>query len=175
MKFVDLSTGEPKEVEVFNLREVVGKMSVGPVQYSRVRTLTEWIKEPEISTPTPAFTFQEIDYWKPEQVKDWDALWEKQIELEAERQWLKLKCETFSKAYLIDELLDQARDLESRNSRCYNKNRGNSMSDGRRRVVAFEGVEAFVRMLLGDTGIPTDKSRELAEHIRKAKAHVNMQ
>ncbi|QNJ59270.1 hypothetical protein SEA_MRMIYAGI_56 [Mycobacterium phage MrMiyagi] len=176
MRFVDLSTGEPKEVEVFTLREVSSKMSVsGQHYYSRIKTLTGWINDPEISTPKPAFTFQEVDYWKPEQVEDWNALWEKQIELEAERQWKRLEEEKISKASLINHLLDEARELERRNSRCYSKNRGNSMSDGRRRAVAFEGVEAFVRMLLGGSSFPVDKEKELNALFRKAKDHVNMQ
>ena len=123
--------------------------------------------------------------WTKDTLPEWKALWDKvtQRERELEEELTaaarsssyRLQSETMGKASIIEHLLNEAKTLARRNSGCRTHNRGNSMSDGRRRVVEFEGMQRFVYLLLGDLKIPKEKKDEISELYIKAKQYVQMQ
>lgn len=176
MKFVDLSQDPPREVEVYTIMDVARKISGSSYgSYSLRSILENWQAEPEIQTPKPAFILSETEYWKPEQIVDWQQLYDAEVQREEERKAKKLLTVKHSLSELIDKLIDRATEVERRNRNCYSHNRGNSMQDGRRRVLAFEGERDFVFSLLGDLPVPKDKRQKLSELVSQAKAHVKMQ
>ena len=158
------------DMEVYGLSTVARK--IGQPYSGR---LDKWLKNPEIETPKPTLKVNGEPMWDNAGVDAWKLLWDKETKRERELEEERLNSETVKKASLIEFLLADAKELASRNSRCYTHNRGNSMSDGRRRVIEFDGKEDFVRNLLGNSKIPAEKQQEINEFVRKAKSHVNMQ
>ena len=154
-----MATKETPSVEVFNINGVA--RLIGQPHKSHI--LEMWIKNPEISTPPATLKV------------NGQSMWDKQTKRERELEEERLNSETVKKSSLIEFLIEEAKLLASKNSRCYTHNRGNSMSDGRRRVVEFEGKYDFVNSLLGNARIPADKRTEIHELLNKAKDHVNMQ
>ncbi|QGJ90093.1 hypothetical protein HWC80_gp053 [Mycobacterium phage Indlulamithi] len=179
MKFVDLSQNPPAEVTVLTLRDIAFKINGNDAStysgYARVSVLQNWHDDPEIETPAPDYTISEVDYWLPERVSEWDMLYSNEIQREEDRKAERLKKEKISKSDLIETLLDQAKDVERRNSRCYNHNRGNSMQDGRKRVLALEGAKDFVESMLGESSMTKEQRTKWNELLSQAKAHVKMQ
>lgn len=175
MKFVDLSQDPPKEVEVMTLREIAGKISGNYGSYHMNSVLTNWKDDPEIDTPRPAFTINDVEYWKPEQCVEWQAVFEREMQREEDRKARRLEAVTLSKMSLVETLLDQATEVERRNSHCYTHNRGNSMQDGRKRVLELLGSIDFVNRVLGDDSMPKDRRAKLNTLVSQAKSHVKMQ
>ena len=166
-----MATKETPSVEVFNINGVA--RLIGQPHKSHI--LEMWIKNPEISTPPATLKVNGQSMWDKAGVDAWKVLWDKQTKRERELEEERLNSETVKKSSLIEFLIEEAKLLASKNSRCYTHNRGNSMSDGRRRVVEFEGKYDFVNSLLGNARIPADKRTEIHELLNKAKDHVNMQ
>lgn len=179
MKFVDLSGENPVEVEVFDVQQLAHKMNVvdNSGSYHRRSILQNWVDSPEIATPTPAFTFQETPYWKPEQVTEWEALWEREIGKEEERKAKILAEQKISFSDMLDILIKECERVERRNSHCYSHNRSNTMSDGRKRVMELIGARDFLTELITTHGgeIPRETSKKISELISAAKQHVKMQ
>ena len=159
------------EIEVFGLSVVARKIGQ-PYTDSQLRA---WMNNPEIATPKPTLKVNGDPMWDAAGVDAWKVVWDKQTQRERELEEERLNSETIKKSSLIEFLIDEAKFLERKNSGCYTHNRGNSMSDGRRRVVEFEGKVAFVEKLLGNARMPKEKRIEMNEHLSKAKARVNMQ
>jgi hypothetical protein len=171
-----------KEIELLTLAKVSRAIGLGYYQESK---LQEWIDDPKLETPASHYKVNGDPMWTKDTLPEWKALWDKvtQRERELEEELTaaarsssyRLQSETMGKASIIEHLLNEAKTLARRNSGCRTHNRGNSMSDGRRRVVEFEGMQRFVYLLLGDLKIPKEKKDEISELYIKAKQYVQMQ
>jgi len=169
-KIVDLDSENTSEVEVFDLYGVANQIGQG---YD-TSTLTKWMNDDEIVTPKPSLKVNGKAMWDRDGIDAWKVLWDKQTQRERELEEERLNSESIKKASLIEFLLEDAKTLERLNSRAYSHNRGNSKSDGRRRVLEFEGKMHFVHKLLGNTKMPAEKRTEINELLRKAAHHVDM-
>lgn len=161
-----------KEIELLTLAKVSRAIGLGYYQESK---LQEWIDDPKLETPASHYKVNGDPMWTKDTLPEWKALWDKVTQRERELEEERLQSETMGKASIIEHLLNEAKTLARRNSGCRTHNRGNSMSDGRRRVVEFEGMQRFVYLLLGDLKIPKEKKDEISELYIKAKQYVQMQ
>lgn len=176
MKFVDLSANPPKEVTVLTIREIAQKVNPGYGSYALTSTFREWIENESIETPSPAYTINEEEYWKPEQVADWQSIYALEIEREEGRKAERLAAQTIPLNIIVERLLEKAEQVAKRNSTCYTHNRGNSMQDGRRRVLELSGAIDFVNFaLLGNEVMTKDQREKLNSFVAEAKSHVKMQ
>ena len=161
-----------KEIELLTLAKVSRAIGLGYYQESK---LQEWIDDPKLETPASHYKVNGDPMWTKDTLPEWKALWDKVTQRERELEEERLQSETMGKASIIEHLLNEAKTLVRRNSGCRTHNRGNSMSDGRRRVVEFEGMQRFVYLLLGDLKIPKEKKDEISELYIMAKQYVQMQ
>jgi hypothetical protein len=174
MKFVDLSANPPAEVTILVLREVAHRVE-GKTYGANVVFFEGLVKNPEINTPAPDYTISNVDYWKPETVdKVWKPLYVKEIQMEQERKVRLLESSTVTKMSLIDELIKAAEYVVKRNSRSGARQRGNTLADGRRRVMELEGQINFVDSLLSGQ-MPKEKRIKLNAALAQAKSSVDMQ
>lgn len=158
------------EMSVFDLHEIARKIP----GCSYAHKLQKLIDDPEKSTPAPTLKLNGKPVWNQTGLLEWKALWDKETQAERELEEERLRSETLKKSSIIEHLLEEAKLLERLNSRSYTHNRGNSLSDGRRRILEFDGKYEFVRKLMGELRIPAEKDNEIQEHLRKAKHHVNV-
>ena len=176
MKFVDLSQDPPVEVTVYTIREVAQNMETGGMYYgSIISVLQNWHDDPEIASPKPVYTINETDYWKPEQVAAWSALYMTEKENEESRKAKKLETTSLTKASIMESLIELATHVENRNSHAYSHNRGNSMQDARKRTLSLEGSIEFAYKLMGDDTVPKETRSRLNDLVAKAKKHCQMQ
>lgn len=175
MKFVDLSQTPPVEVSVYTLREIASRMPHVNYPYAVSTELQNWHDDPEIDSPTPAFTISEQDYWKPEQVEEWSQLRDKMCELEEIEKSKELEAVSLTKMQILDVVIARAKEVRSLNSGAYSHNRGNSMQDGRKRVLALQGEIRLLDQLLLPQLMPLEKRKELNQIVSEAKSYVKMQ
>ena len=176
MKFVDLSANPPKEVTVLTINEIAQKITGSSYgSYSLASTFREWHDDENIETPSPAYTISEQDYWLPAQVADWQKLHDVEIERNEERKSKKLATEKISLNDIIEKLLERAEYVQRRNQGCYTHNRGNSMQDGRKRVLELLGMKELTDILLGEYSMTKDQQRRWRQFVDSAKASVKMQ
>ena len=155
------------QVQLYSIDRVVSKLNLGG--WDTTRTLKTWIDDPEIVTPTVLFNM-----WDENSLVDWKALWDKQTEAARALESERLNSETMKKVSMIEHLVTLSQELAKANSRAYSHNRGNSLADGRMRVLEFNGAYSFARKMLGDLKIPNEKRLEIEENLAKAKASVKM-
>lgn len=176
MKFVDLSANPPKEVTVLTIREIATQITGSNYgSYSLAATFQNWHDDEKVATPKPAYTISETEYWLPAQVAEWQKLHDEEIEKEEDRKAKKLAEQKISFNDIIEKLLERAEYVAQRNLGCYTHNRGNSMQDGRKRVLELLGMKEFTDILLGEHSMTKEQRTKWRQSVDSAKASVKMQ
>lgn len=176
MKFIDTSKEPIEEIDVLTLRDVAYKLSVDGTYGQTVHhRLQNWYDDPEIETPEPDYVVAGQCYWLPSGVEVWQKYYNQEIEKENDRKAKELVTQTLSKSDIVEKLIALAENIENRNGKSYSHNRGNSLRDGRLRVVKLEGAYEFVLQLLSNTPMTPDQNQRFTTVLDAAKSHVKMQ
>lgn len=170
-----INLDDDPELEVVSLYTLCRKYEIA---WHYRGTLEEWVTNPEIPTPKPKLKVNGEYHWEPteEVIEQFKYLIKCDEWLDAEKRYRALESVGIRADVLVELLIEDAKNVERLNARCYNRNRGNSMQDGRMRSVMLDGKKEFLGKVLShlEIDLPPHKSRELNDLIRKAKDHVNI-
>lgn len=179
MKFVDLSQNPPVTVELLELRNVAYKVADKiDESYNSTRVLhlfQNWRDNPAVDTPDPDYTIEGADYWNPQSVDVWKALYDTEIEKEDQRKLEMLSSKALSLNEIVNGLIDYIEVVERKNRSSYSHNRGNSLRDARLRILKAEGAIEIVNRLLGDVPMSSEQKERLGKIFDTAKNHVGVQ
>lgn len=150
---------EPKPVVLLRLWEVASRLD----SKAGAAKLEEWVADPSIDTPPPAFTNGGYLYWTPESLPLWEALADKEIE--------KINQMTWNKTQLAEILLERAKKAQRRAQYSYSRGRGMySKTAARQGIAEVEGMYRFVTSLGDGSYIqPKELRNEIAKCIQSAK------
>lgn len=167
-KIVNLDDGNAEnETVLLDIWDVARKLGVESAK------LVRWERDHKVATPKPSFKIGGTNHWNESQVADWKALYDSQIEADIN----DLK---FSKAMMVDALLDQAKEVERQARRAYNHSRTYNKKNTREAILRVEGIMKFVAALGNSDSYyysqiePAEKRDEILELIRKAKDAIGM-
>lgn len=161
-------------VEVVGLRQLLRETDL---HYYSVSNLFEsWIEDPDVPTPKPYIKLNGEYHWQQteENVNGFLEIYDTYLWLEAEQLNRALNEVTVTARGILDYLKISGTQTVRQNSRCYKNNRGNSISDGRQRVVEFKAQIDFVMELFEQmkVSMPKEDRQELTDLKNKAQSYV---
>ena len=164
------------DLEVVSLDKI---LRIADIPWHVRGDIAEWVEDENVPTPAPIIKVNGEWHWEPTEsnAKAFTELVAVNEWLEAEQRQRALDSVVLQCSTIVDTLIELATFAEKRNARCYNRNRGNSMQDGRRRAIELSGMIDFMYNLLNKANVevPQAKQREISNLYRKARDHVNMQ
>lgn len=156
-KVSQTATAQPKTVELYRLWEVSNRLGYSHSQ------LSQWHKDPEISTPAPAFMIGDTEHWTEDSFPLWKELVDNEIKRVAET--------GHTLEEMVDRIVKMAQNVNRRATYARPRQRGGySKSAVTEAISNVRAVAAFVATLSDTSQLePAEKRVEILKNLREAE------
>ena len=156
------AVAEPETIELLTVWEVAGRFDSGIPN----GTFRNWIDDPEVQTPPPAFTHRNTVYWTTDSLPQWKVLVDNEIE--------RLKNESWTKAELGEYVLDYVKRAHSQCVNSYPRARGfYSRTEAKKALEQARGMWKFVFNLGESVGIDPETRQRIVRLLHDAEQSLS--